>query len=279
MTLSGIDVSHHQGSIDWAQVAGSGRTWAFAKATEGVSLRDPRFAQNWAGMARVGLIRGAYHFLSPTSDPAAQARAFVNVTGNPNGSLCALDVETTASGGHPTSAQAHAFTAEFRRLTGGHPLLVYTGRWYWRDILKDPHGADIGPLWHSAYSGSPGALYGGWDRFTMWQYTSSGICPGVAGHCDLNHFFGDRAALLALTGTVAPPPSPEEEADMPLWIVHPIESSSYFLWRDDLLIYLSTTPDIQAAEVAGAKHWPVSADQWAVLTGKYEVVKPAVVGD
>jgi len=250
--LSGIDVSHHQGAIDCHPAAAGAHPWASAKATEGVSLRDSRFAQNWAGMAAAGLVRGAYHFLSPSSDPAAQARAFVNMTGNLSGSLCALDVETTSSGGHPTSAMAHKFADEFRRLTGGHPLLVYTGRWYWRDILKDPYGADIGPLWHSAYSGSPGALYGGWDRFTMWQYTSSGACPGVAGRCDLNHFFGDRTALLALTGATTPPPPPplEEDDDMkPYILAHP-EGPHYYVCGP-LVVFLTngqTRVDYQDAK-------------------------------
>ena len=211
--LSGIDVSHHQGFVDWPRVDGA-HDFGLAKATEGTSFRDSRFAQNWAGMASTGLVRGAYHFLSPTSDPAAQARAFVSAIGDPRGSLCALDVETTASGGHPTSAMAHAFAAEFRRLTGGHRLLVYTGRWYWHGILGNPFGADIGPLWHSAYSGSPGALYGGWDRFTMWQWTSKGRVPGVGGNCDVNHFFGERADLLALTGVPVDTPTPSKEDDM-----------------------------------------------------------------
>jgi len=212
--LSGIDVSHHQGAVDWPRVAAAGHTFAFAKATEGISFRDSRFAQNWAGMAAARLVRGAYHFLSPTSDPVLQARAFVSAIGDPRGSLTALDVETTASGGKPNGAMAHKFADEFRRLTGGHPLVVYTGRWYWRDTIGNPHGADIGPLWHSAYSGSPGALYGGWDRFALWQWTSSGVVPGVAGRCDVNHFFGERNDLLALTGVPVDTPTPSKEDDM-----------------------------------------------------------------
>jgi GH25 family lysozyme M1 (1,4-beta-N-acetylmuramidase) len=209
MALSGPDVSHHQGAINWAQVRAAGHTFAFAKATEGLSLVDSRFDANFKAMKGAGLVPGAYHFLSPTTDPAAQARKFVSVVGDVTGVLCALDVETTASGGHPSSAMAHAFAAEFARVTGGHPLIVYTGRWYWVGVLNNPHGADIGPLWHSAYTTGPGSLYGGWSTFTFWQYTSGGVCPGVSGRCDLNTFYGDKGALLALAGVQdAPPPSP-----------------------------------------------------------------------
>ena len=40
--VRGIDVSHHQGEIDWAKVAGAGVRFAYLKATEGRDLRDPR---------------------------------------------------------------------------------------------------------------------------------------------------------------------------------------------------------------------------------------------
>src|SRR5262245_24710768 len=64
-TLSGIDVSHWQGAIDWAQVKASGRAFAIAKATEGTTFVDPSFAANWAGMKQQGVVRSAYHFFHP----------------------------------------------------------------------------------------------------------------------------------------------------------------------------------------------------------------------
>ncbi|MGH9211846.1 MAG: glycoside hydrolase family 25 protein [Acidimicrobiales bacterium] len=195
--LSGVDVSHHQGAIDWRAVARSGQAFAWCKASEGTSFRDSRFGPNWAGTRANGIVRGAYHFLRSDSDPRAQARHFLAVVGELSGSMAALDVESSGAS-RPTAAQARAFKGEFDRLAGGHPLVIYTGRWYWRGVLGDPFGADLGPLWHSAYTSSPGALYGGWPRFTFWQYTQSGRCPGIPGNVDLNQFFGDRAALAAL---------------------------------------------------------------------------------
>jgi lysozyme len=195
--LSGIDVSHHQGSIDWRAVAGADMAFAWCKASEGVSFRDVRFTANWAGIREAGMVRGAYHFLRSDGDARVQARHFVGVVGDFSDSMAALDVESSGAS-RPTAAQARAFGDEFARLTNDHPLVVYTGRWYWVGVLGNPHGADLGPLWHSAYTSSPGPLYGGWDRFMFWQFTSSGRCPGVRGNVDINHFFGDRAALAEL---------------------------------------------------------------------------------
>jgi hypothetical protein len=92
------------------------------------------------------------------------------------------------------------FASEFRRLVPGHQLVIYTGRWYWSGVIGNPHGADLGLLWHSSYTQSPGPMYGGWNALAFWQHTSTGSCPGVSGNCDLNRFYGDRNDLAILTG-------------------------------------------------------------------------------
>jgi lysozyme len=58
----GIDVSHHQGPIDWSEVATDDIAFAYIKTTEGSDVIDYRFGENWAGAAGAGLDRGAYHF-------------------------------------------------------------------------------------------------------------------------------------------------------------------------------------------------------------------------
>lgn len=209
MSLTGIDVSRHQGIIDWAAVDRSSHSFAILKATEGTSYSyDSWFKANMPRVRATDLIPGAYHFLRADRDPAAQARYYASVVENFDGMLAVVDVETAANGTKPTINHVKGFAAEFRRLVPGHPLIVYTGRWYWVGVMGDPYGADIGPLWHSEYDtgaevddGPELDNYGGWSKATIWQYTSSGRCPGVQGNCDLNIFYGDRAALLALART------------------------------------------------------------------------------
>ena len=48
--IPGIDVSHYQGVVDWAAVAASGEQFAFAKASEGISVADLYFHDNWAAI-------------------------------------------------------------------------------------------------------------------------------------------------------------------------------------------------------------------------------------
>ena len=101
----GLDVSHYQGTVDWASVLRQGYRFAFIKATEGTTWTDPEFSANWAGAKGAGLLRGAYHYYEPGDDPGQQADFFLNTVWPHGGQpLLApgdlppvLDIETTGS--------------------------------------------------------------------------------------------------------------------------------------------------------------------------------------
>ena len=104
--LRGLDVSHWQGTINWTTVKNQGAQFAYIKATEGTSYRDPKFSANYTNAYYAGLVRGAYHFAQPASSSgAAQADYFaahgggwsrdnqtlpgmLDIEYNPNGSTC-----------------------------------------------------------------------------------------------------------------------------------------------------------------------------------------------
>ncbi|WP_051750575.1 GH25 family lysozyme [Phycicoccus jejuensis] len=69
----GIDVSAHQGDVDWEAVAADGIDAAYLKSSEGATFEDPRFAANWAGAREAGLEVGAYHFFTLCKDGPEQA--------------------------------------------------------------------------------------------------------------------------------------------------------------------------------------------------------------
>ncbi|WP_206376908.1 GH25 family lysozyme [Sphingomonas sp. G-3-2-10] len=74
----GIDVSHHQGAIDWIAVAESDQVdFAYIKATEGGDHRDRRFPENWAGAGSAEISRGAYHFFTLCTPGDVQARNYI----------------------------------------------------------------------------------------------------------------------------------------------------------------------------------------------------------
>src|SRR5215471_11595375 len=233
--LTGPDASHHQGNVNWASVQAAGHSFAFIKATEGSSYPFTSwYHDNIVPLRASGLVPGAYHFLRADTDPAAQAQFYVETVGSFDGLMAAVDVETGSHNSRPSAVQVRAFAAQFHQLVPSKTLIVYTGRWYWRDTIGNPPGSDIGPLWHSAYASSPGSMYGGWPTPTFWQNTSSGTCSGIGGHCDLNQFFGDSNALAALAGS-------SQEDDMPIS-------------DDDLKrIAAQLAPVVQAASDSSAK--------------------------
>src|SRR5437762_13610368 len=56
----GIDVSSHEGSVDWGKVAADGMSFAYIKATEGADFVDPSFERNWTESAQAGKHPRAY---------------------------------------------------------------------------------------------------------------------------------------------------------------------------------------------------------------------------
>ncbi|MGH1505843.1 MAG: GH25 family lysozyme [Acidimicrobiales bacterium] len=73
----GVDVSNHQGDIDWQAVADDDIEFAYVKATEGGDFVDARFADNWREARAAGLEVGAYHFFTLCRPGAEQAANFL----------------------------------------------------------------------------------------------------------------------------------------------------------------------------------------------------------
>ncbi len=195
-SVQGVDVSHYQGTINWSSVKASGKAFAFCKATEGTTYTDPNFASYWAGMKSVGLIRGAYHFGRPGSDPTVQADHFVNTVAPVNGDLqLVLDLETSDG---KTPSQVRSWTVTFLnrvQARTGRPGIIYTGFYFWRDSAGNGSNLNC-PLWLAAYVSDPAPYVpAAWGTWSFWQYTSFGSVPGVSGNVDRDAWNGSLAAL------------------------------------------------------------------------------------
>ncbi|GHJ31356.1 hydrolase [Streptomyces hygroscopicus subsp. sporocinereus] len=205
-TVEGVDVSGHQGNVNWATLWSSGVRFAYVKATEGTSYINPYFAQQYNGSYNVGMIRGAYHFALPgNSTGAAQANYFVDHGGgwSKDGKTLpgALDMEYNPYGatcyGLSTSAMVNwikDFSNTYKARTGRDPV-IYTSTSWWKTCTGNSaaFGA-INPLWIPRYGSSVGELPAGWGFHTIWQYTSSG--PTVGDHDQFNGAL-DRLQALA----------------------------------------------------------------------------------
>jgi lysozyme len=183
--LSGLDVSHYQGEVDWRSVAESGVSFAFIKATDGIDDIDPRFAQNWAGAKAAGVVRGAYHFFRPRLDAQQQAGHFLRVVAMDNLALPpALDVEVT-DGLAPSTIQMGIRTwLETVQAAFGCTPIVYTDPSFWRRNVAADFSAY--PLWLACYAAEP-EVPATWQAWTFWQHTDRGNVNGISGQVDLNY--------------------------------------------------------------------------------------------
>ncbi|MBD0318853.1 MAG: glycoside hydrolase family 25 protein [Gemmatimonadetes bacterium] len=198
--MDGIDVSHWQGTIDWPAVRASGVDFAFIKATEGETYADPQFARNWAAAAQAGVMRGAYHYFRPGTDPVKQAENFLRVTRTGGSDLPAvLDVEVSEGlAGDALLRAVRAWLETVERATGKRPI-VYTYPDFWNRYAAGSPGPY--PLWIANYGRSSPTVPIGWTDWTFWQHTSTGRVPGIAGDVDQNRFNGGPSQLAALTGS------------------------------------------------------------------------------
>jgi GH25 family lysozyme M1 (1,4-beta-N-acetylmuramidase) len=208
--IPGLDVSHHNGLIDWAAVAGQKYVFAFAKATEGTGFTDGQFAHNWAGMKANSILRGAYHFFRANLDATRQANHFLKVMPAPQaGDLPpVLDLETTDGMSGTAILDAAATWLALVEKASGRTPIIYTSARFWQENLakaKDPNrfGGHY-PVWVAYYRHVPQPpLPVGWTSWTFWQYTDSGKVAGIPvkdGKADLDRFYGTLAQLRNLAG-------------------------------------------------------------------------------
>ncbi|WP_318215886.1 lysozyme [Streptomyces sp. SCL15-6] len=202
----GVDVSSHQGNVAWSTLWSSGVRWAYVKATEGTSYRNPYYAQQYDGSYDVGMIRGAYHFATPdTAGGAAQADYFVDHGGawSKDGKTLpgVLDIEYNPYGATcygRTASQMVGWIKDFLdryKARTGRYAAIYTSTNWWQQCTGNYSGfGSTTPLWIARYASSVGELPAGWDTYTMWQYTSTG--PTVGDHDRFNGAL-DRVKALA----------------------------------------------------------------------------------
>lgn len=196
-SITGIDVSSHQGDVDWAQVKASGQTFAFAKATQGNTYVDPMGQDNLTAARAAGLIVGAYHYYMTDDEPQSQ---FDNFSANAtllSGDLPpVVDIEAMAQNSLPDlQKNLQSFLEMLEKRYGVKPI-IYSGENFANGNLT---GFGAYPLWIAEYETSqPPAVPSGWTSWTFWQYSQSGSVAGVTGDVDLDRFNGDMSALKAL---------------------------------------------------------------------------------
>ena len=193
--VHGIDVSRYQGEVDWSDMENftDGKntvkiTFAFIKATEGRSVRDPLFESNWDKIAATNIIRGAYHFYVPSRSAVEQADNFIStVTLAPGDLPPALDLEK--SPGKQTRATLRANVKVWLEKVEAHygvKPIIYTYLDFYEKYLAGDEELESYPVWIARYKhkhdfGKP---------WIFWQHSEKGRIPGITPTVDFNVFNG-----------------------------------------------------------------------------------------
>lgn len=196
--VQGIDVSRWNGNINWHKVKQSGVAFVFIKATEGKDVVDPKFTEYWRGARAAGLAYAPYHFYYFCSTPDQQADWFIqNVPREAMKLPPVLDAEWNHSSKtcklrpdpETVRAQLKRFMDRLEAYYGKRPI-IYTSVDFHRDNLagyfQDHH------FWVRSVAAHPKKTYSN-RRWAFWQYTSTGVVPGVKGETDINVFAGTQS--------------------------------------------------------------------------------------
>lgn len=209
----GVDVSHHQGLIDWGAALRSGISFVYVKLTEGVGYTDPKADLHIKTARTAGTLVGGYHFARPdTNGPEAEGAAFGKALAarglaQPGALPPCLDMERYAPGNLIDWSQR--FIAAMRKQTGYQPVMVYASSSWWRDRYGGGAWLDASTwAWVAHYgreAGDPGFKTG---KVVMHQYTSSGRIAGYGSNIDRNYAWVDLASLTGIATPPAPTPPP-----------------------------------------------------------------------
>ena len=205
--IVGIDISTYQNNINWDSVTfkinpetkrltkdpnGENRKVEFvlAKATEGITIKDPKYLQNKKGAEENGYLFGAYHYFSVTSDAKQQALHYIETSDLKEGNLIpVLDVEY----------QGKLSKEELRKrvLIWLHTVenkynckpIIYTYVNF-QDNIFDTEEFKNYYFWLAHYGVNQPK-----NECKFWQFTEEGVVYGITGYVDIDIFQGSRREL------------------------------------------------------------------------------------
>jgi GH25 family lysozyme M1 (1,4-beta-N-acetylmuramidase) len=215
--LHGIDVSYHQGHIDWDTVKQQDVHYAIVRVSDGLGFHDSLFSENWNAVKAAGLPRGVYQFFRSNVDPIAEADLLINKVGQlePGDLPPVIDVESDDGESASTIVNhVNQWIDHVQSALGVRPI-VYTGPFFWRDNVG---GADetASPLWIADYTYKTcPRIPPHWTQWLFDQYDDKGVVSGINDNqVDMDRFNGSEADLAAIEvgGTPPPPPLPPPPA-------------------------------------------------------------------
>ncbi len=190
--VRGIDISHYQEDVKWellrlSSVNGLPLSFVIVKATEGMSLVDKNFDNNFYEVRENGMIRGAYHFFIPDGSAMRQAEFYLSQVHLESGDLPPiLDIEKR--GTKPLDEFQNNVKTWLTVVQQEYDVtpIIYTNLDFRRKYLSDSVFNHY-PLWIANYYKKVLRYDGEW---AFWQYTDLGKVEGIRYNVDFDLFNG-----------------------------------------------------------------------------------------
>lgn len=186
----GIDISHHQGKINWPKLSTEKGIdtliqFAYIKATEGRDHEDRYWRWNKAQLDSLKITTGVYHFFQPKRLPRPQAAFFLSKYSYSKTDLPpVLDVEIEGLSDSDLIQKVTIWLDTVEKVTGIRPI-IYTSLHFFETKFSKTMPDE--QFWIASYSRK---LKEPLDpRIIMWQFSESGFIPGESIKVDLNIMF------------------------------------------------------------------------------------------
>lgn len=208
--VRGVDVSHHQGEINWKLLSQQGIAFAYLKATEGSNFVDENFIKNLSDASETALRIGAYHFFSYDSCGAAQYENFISVVPLRKNMLPPVvdvefygDKEENLPDRKKTKMELKILLQLLEERYQMKPVIYTTDRVYDLYLIDDFYENDI---WIRNIFTEPTLADG--RPWKFWQYTAREKLAGYNGrekYIDMNVFDGTPQEFAAYPARLAAP--------------------------------------------------------------------------
>ncbi len=185
--IYGLDISHHQGKINWNKVGEEDFEFVYIKATEGKSFKDPNFLRNYRGVKEQKIMVGGYHFWTFCKTAEEQIKNIKEVIPHLPGDLVpAIDMESAYSCGveqshNRVNMDLEKINEELFKAYGAYPVIYTTGEF----VKAHPEILNFSNIfWLRSLFGPP--LYK--KKWDIWQYYNGAKVKGIKGRVDVNVF-------------------------------------------------------------------------------------------
>lgn len=280
---AGIDVSRYQGTVDWAQVAASGKQFAILRVASsndaGVYI-DPTFEQNYIGARAAGLRVGAYYYTYARTDAYADLE-LAAVAGALAGKqleypvFADFEAQSLIPLGRAALTRMALRALESLRAAGWYSGL-YTYSYFAQHYL-DMSVLAAFPFFVADYTGSvtyPGA-------YQMWQYSGTGRVPGIVPDVDLDESYEDFLPALRAGGWNGYAPAAQQPEMFPLpglqLEVYGLKNCQYFYGPDVNAVAGTLPPGVYEAVAQSLACW--NGYPWATVRCNGGVYWTALIPD